>query len=150
MTLHLTWTRIDIDGEMGNATFSLPMTIGCSPENDLMIDSFGSGLSRIHAEIDLEYNTPVLRDRSSTNGIYVDRKRISRLLLANGDLFLLGNVLFVAEQLVQCRKESCQRLVSSSEMTCPWCGQFLADAMTQVENMSASHLFNREVLRTEC
>ena len=137
MTFHLTWTRIDVDDEMGEATFSLPMTIGCSPDNDLMIDSFGSGLSRIHAEIELEYGVPVLHDRGSTNGIYANRKRVSRLLLVNGDMFLLGNLLFVAEQRVQCGKESCQHIVSSSETACPWCGQFLADAVTSVGSWSA-------------
>ena len=150
MTIHLTWTRIDVDGEMGEATFSLPMTIGRSPDNDLMIDSFGSGLSRIHAEIDLEHGTPVLRDLGSTNGVYSERKRISRLFLTNGQPFLLGNVLFVAEQRVQCRKESCQRLVSSSEVMCPWCGQFLADAMTSVESWSVFQLFGEEMLGAQC
>ncbi len=132
MTIRLTWKRIDIDDEYGKATFSLPLSIGCLPDNDLMIDSYGSGISRYHAHIQLDSGLPVLRDQQSTNGVYANRERVTQVPLFDGASFLLGNVLFMTEFLVQCRKDSCQKLVHSQKTLCPYCGQFLADAMTQV------------------
>ena len=132
MTIRLTWKRIDTHEEHGEATFALPLSIGRSPDNDLMIDSFGSGISRHHVQIQLDAGSPVLRDQQSTNGVYIDRERVLQIHLFDGARFLLGNVLFKAEFLVQCRKNSCQRFVSSQETICPHCGQFLADAMTHV------------------
>ena len=132
MTIRLSWTRIDQEGENGETLISLPMSIGRCDENDLVIDDYKAGISRFHACIEENGGLPVLQDCGSTNGIYVNRNRVYRMPLIEGVQFLMGNYLFTTEWLVQCQKDSCRRLVSSQEKTCPWCGQFLADAVTSL------------------
>ena len=132
MIFQLSWTRVDNELEKGESLLALPLTVGRSDENGLSLARFDSGISQFHASINLEDGLPVLRDTGSTNGIYVNRKRIYQLLLTDGVQFLLGNTLFTTAFMVQCQKDSCQRLVSSHEKTCPWCGQFLADAVTSL------------------
>ena len=132
MTIRLTWNRVDNEEEQGETLVSLPFTIGRAEENDLVIGEFGSGISRFHACIREERGLPLLQDCGSTNGIYVNRNRIYQISLLADTPFLMGNYLFNMEWVVQCQKESCQRLISHQEKTCPWCGQFLADAVTSL------------------
>lgn len=133
MIIHLIWTHLKQTHSSSKIFTVLPVTIGRSLENDLLLNDYEGGISRFHACIERNKNTPILRDCGSTNGIYTNRRRVNELALLPGRRFLLGNYLFAVEWLVQCQKESCQRLIDAQETVCPWCGQFLADAVTQLQ-----------------
>lgn len=68
-------------------------TIGRTPDNDLQIEA--DYISRHHAVILLtaDGNT-VIEDLDSTNGIYVNGKRVSRAVLNEGDLVTIGRSAF--------------------------------------------------------
>jgi EAL domain-containing protein (putative c-di-GMP-specific phosphodiesterase class I) len=76
--------RIDLE--------SLPFTLGRNESCDYQILS--SRVSREHAEIVREGGYYRLRDLKSTNGTYVNGKRIDEHRLADGDLFVIADVEF--------------------------------------------------------
>ncbi len=76
--------RIDLE--------SLPFTLGRNESCDYQILS--SRVSREHAEIVREGGHYRLRDLKSTNGTYVNGKRIDEHRLADGDLFVIADVEF--------------------------------------------------------
>ncbi|HEX5054054.1 MAG TPA: FHA domain-containing protein [Planctomycetota bacterium] len=73
----------------------LPVTertlrIGRKPGNDLVLaDEKTSG---VHAEIVLEGDRHVLRDLGSTNGTFLDGKRVTELVLTPGDVVTIGRL----------------------------------------------------------
>lgn len=52
-----------------------------------------NSISSNHAEIVCEKDTVFIRDRNSTNGTYVNRKRIDESVLKGGETIQLGNVM---------------------------------------------------------
>ena len=73
------------------------LILGRTEDNDLQIDS--KFVSRHHAQI-LTYNQDsILQDLNSTNGIYMNGKRIKKRRLQDGDLFVIGEheLLYVRE-----------------------------------------------------
>jgi EAL domain-containing protein (putative c-di-GMP-specific phosphodiesterase class I) len=71
---------------------SLPFTLGRNESCDYQILS--SRVSREHAEIVREGGHYRLRDLKSTNGTYVNGKRIDEHRLTDGDLFVIADVEF--------------------------------------------------------
>jgi hypothetical protein len=69
---------------LGSGTF----TIGRSPECDLVLDD--RRVSRKHAEIRLRLGKYTLYDLGSTNGTYVNGKRVSEVVLSQGDRITMG------------------------------------------------------------
>lgn len=73
------------------------LILGRTEDNDLQIDS--KFVSRHHAQI-LTYNKDsILQDLNSTNGIYINGKRVKKRRLRDGDLFVIGEheLLYVRE-----------------------------------------------------
>ena len=73
------------------------LILGRTEDNDLQIDS--KFVSRHHAQI-LTYNKDsILQDLNSTNGIYMNGKRIKKRRLRDGDVFVIGEheLLYVRE-----------------------------------------------------
>jgi general secretion pathway protein A len=73
------------------AEFNLPLgrvLIGRTPENDLQIRS--KFVSRHHAQVVSDRGQSVLEDLNSTNGVFVQSKRVKRQELADGDIVQLG------------------------------------------------------------
>jgi diguanylate cyclase (GGDEF)-like protein len=68
------------------------LTIGRSVQCDIQIDD--ENVSRNHAELALRDGIVYLRDLKSTNGTYVNSKKVSEAPLADGDLILIGAILF--------------------------------------------------------
>jgi hypothetical protein len=68
-------------------------TIGRSPECSFSIPS--KRVSRVHAEIRWQGETPVLVDRDSANGVYANGKRIKEAPLSSGDEIEIGPFLCV-------------------------------------------------------
>jgi hypothetical protein len=64
------------------------LSLGSSPDNDIQISS--SFISRHHAQIVSNATECVLKDMNSTNGTYINSKRIKRHALRNGDLIVMG------------------------------------------------------------
>ena len=63
-------------------------SLGSSPDNDIRIKS--EFTSRHHAQIISNSTNSILRDLNSTNGTYVNSKRIKRHALRNGDSITIG------------------------------------------------------------
>jgi two-component system cell cycle response regulator len=68
------------------------LTIGRSSQCDIQIED--DNVSRKHAEINFRDGLVWLTDLQSTNGSYVNSKRVSEIPLNDGDLVLIGRVLF--------------------------------------------------------
>ncbi len=67
-----------------------PLRIGRKPGNDVVLaDEKTSG---VHAEIVLEGDRHVLRDLGSTNGTFLDGKRVTELVLSPGDVVTVGRL----------------------------------------------------------
>src|SRR5579864_218557 len=64
------------------------ITIGRQPDNVLRIDN--PAVSGYHAKVYLEGNHYVLEDAESFNGTYVNRQRITKVVLKGGDKALIG------------------------------------------------------------
>ena len=64
------------------------MMIGRAADADLRIDD--RTISRHHCQIICTDEHSVIQDLNSTNGIYVDDRRVRRHLLRDGEAFLLG------------------------------------------------------------
>lgn len=67
------------------------LTIGRSSECDIQIED--DKVSRKHAEISFRDGVVWLTDLESTNGCYVNSKRVSKAPLSDGDLILIGQML---------------------------------------------------------
>ena len=63
-------------------------TIGRHTQNDCIIND--PTISRRHAQITFENDVYVISDLGSTGGTFVNNKQISREVLNNGDIILLG------------------------------------------------------------
>lgn len=64
------------------------VTIGRRSNNDIQIDD--RAVSGYHCQILTVLNDPFLEDLQSTNGTYVNHRRITKHALRNGDIILLG------------------------------------------------------------
>ena len=73
------------------------MMIGRAADADLRIDD--RTISRHHCQIICTDEHSVIQDLNSTNGIYVDDRRVRRHLLRDGEAFLLGGYQFIYSDL---------------------------------------------------
>ncbi len=69
---------------------ALPLSIGRAPASQLRLAANDTRASTKHAEIVLEGKTLVLKDLQSTNGTYIDGKRVELVKLVNGDVIEFG------------------------------------------------------------
>jgi diguanylate cyclase (GGDEF)-like protein len=86
---------VALHGPLLGRTFTIEqpvLTIGRSSQCDIQIED--DKVSRKHAEINLRDGLVWLTDLQSTNGSYVNSKRVSEIPLNDGDLILIGRVLF--------------------------------------------------------
>jgi len=65
------------------------LTVGRSPDNDIVIDN--PAISSRHCKISLEGGTYYVEDLDSTNGTYVNEKRVKKAGLHNNDVVGLAN-----------------------------------------------------------
>ncbi|HZS46267.1 MAG TPA: FHA domain-containing protein [Blastocatellia bacterium] len=83
---HLTGART---GEM-DVFNSVPLTIGRLPASNLRLGINDTRASARHAEIIVEQRQVVLRDVGSTNGTFVNGKKLPSAVLNNGDIVEFG------------------------------------------------------------
>jgi hypothetical protein len=69
---------------------SEPLAIGRDPQNDITLDD--RRVSRKHAEIRLRLGRYTLYDLQSTNGTYVNGRRVAEVVLSDGDRLSIGGV----------------------------------------------------------
>jgi hypothetical protein len=62
--------------------------VGRSPDNEIAITS--KFVSRHHAQLTFDETGCTIEDLNSTNGVYVDEKRVKKVRLRNGDSVSLG------------------------------------------------------------
>ncbi len=62
--------------------------LGRTPDNDIRLAS--KFISRHHAQVVSSLNSCVLEDLNSTNGLFIDGKRIKKRVLQNGDVIAIG------------------------------------------------------------
>ena len=72
-----------------------PLTIGRGPDNGLVIRD--GRASRHHARIDGRRGSLVLTDLGSTNGSFVNDRRVESVALGAGDRVRIGTTAFVVE-----------------------------------------------------
>jgi hypothetical protein len=66
------------------------LTLGRSPENDIQIND--ATISSHHCEMNVSDISVSIKDLGSTNGSFIDGKRIDRAVLQSGQSVRLGNV----------------------------------------------------------
>jgi type II secretory pathway predicted ATPase ExeA len=64
------------------------LVIGRTADNDVQIDS--KFISRHHCQVVTQHDSCVIEDLNSTNGIYVQSKRVRRYNLNDGDIVVVG------------------------------------------------------------
>lgn len=67
-------------------------TIGRGPRSDFSVDA--TLLSRVHCRLTSTSDTLVVEDLGSTNGTFVNDRRVGRAELADGDRVRLGRLVF--------------------------------------------------------
>jgi chromosome segregation ATPase len=88
-TLLRTLTRDDAEGVVHLLNKS-SISIGRGPECDIQLRS--SSVSRYHAVLRISHDAVILEDMDSTNGCYVNGRRVTRQLLKDGDTLQVGAV----------------------------------------------------------
>lgn len=88
-TLLRTLTRDDVEGVVHLLNKS-SISIGRGPESDIQLRS--SSVSRYHAVLRISHDAVILEDMNSTNGCYVNGRRVTRQLLKDGDMLQIGAV----------------------------------------------------------
>jgi general secretion pathway protein A len=79
------------------------MVIGRTPDNDLQIDS--KFISRHHCQIVTQADSCLIEDLNSTNGIYVQSRRVRRYNLNDGDVVQVGQheIMYIDERVPRLR-----------------------------------------------
>jgi len=79
------------------------LVIGRTPDNDLQIDS--KFISRHHCQIVTQSDSCTIEDLNSTNGIYVQSKRVRRYNLNDGDVVQVGQheIMYIDERMPRMR-----------------------------------------------
>jgi pSer/pThr/pTyr-binding forkhead associated (FHA) protein len=71
------------------------VTVGRKSDNDIVVDN--PAVSGHHAQVTHVQSVFFIEDLGSTNGTYVNEKRIERRQLAHGDRILIGKHVFIYE-----------------------------------------------------
>ena len=71
-------------------------TVGRAPRADFIVDA--ALVSRLHCRLTATNDTLEVEDLKSTNGTFVNDKRVQRAQLANGDLLRVGRFELKVEQ----------------------------------------------------
>lgn len=129
--VQLTWTHLFETNNAGTQILSLPINIGRDATNDLILQSRYGYVSRLHAQLKESKGQLVLRDRNSTNGTFFNERQVRKAKLPHGATFAIGAYEITVKTLTQCSNQACHKHVDSDLQMCPWCGRFLAEAITK-------------------
>jgi general secretion pathway protein A len=108
----------------GRTTQELPLAVGRvivgrTPDNDLQIDS--RFVSRHHCQVITGAEGSVIEDLNSTNGIFVQGKRVRRYNLNDGDIVVIGRheLMYVDERLARARLHSTDSAAGYAPLQAP-------------------------------
>jgi len=108
----------------GRTTQELPLAVGRiivgrTVDNDLQIDS--RFVSRHHCQIITGTEGSVIEDLNSTNGIFVQGKRVRRYNLNDGDIVVIGKheLMYVDERLARARLHSTDSAAGYAPLQAP-------------------------------
>jgi hypothetical protein len=88
---------VDLPSERRRVALGVePVTVGRDPDNDVVLDD--RRVSRRHAEIRLRLGRYTLYDLQSTNGTFVNGRRVAEVVLGDGDRILIGGTELVIQQ----------------------------------------------------
>lgn len=108
------------DGEQFTHDLSDRLTIGRSPDNDLQLQD--SQVSRVHAMIEISANGYTLSDLGSSNGTYLNRKRVHQpVRLRVGDTITVGQYRLLVQRGTRICG-NCARPVRAEDVVCMHCG----------------------------
>ena len=88
-------TIVGLQGSLAGKSFTVgsePLTFGRGDENDVVLNNVLT--SRVHAELRYEADGYVLHDRGSSNGTWVNARRVTVHRLQSGDEIVIGGELF--------------------------------------------------------
>ncbi len=94
------WVLEAVEGDYTGRRFGLTergLTLGREADNDLVL--LDDNISRHHALIRISDGRPLLEDRNSRNGTFVNNQRVSRIKLKEGDRIAVGSHLFLMRAL---------------------------------------------------
>lgn len=90
------------------------VTIGRSPQADISIDD--DRISRIHCVIEYRDDTITIEDKGSTNGTYVDARKVSRATLKPGVPLQLGHSIMKIEYKTAAEIQSEKNLLNRASL----------------------------------
>ena len=93
------WILHTPDSEAGPVTFRVSggvKTVGRAPRADFILDA--ALVSRLHCRLEADGETLLVVDLDSTNGTFVNDKRVERARLASGDRLRIGRVELTVER----------------------------------------------------
>lgn len=84
-----------LEGQQAGLQFSLEgknqnVTVGRDPACEFMVDS--EVISRKHVKIEKRFDSIIIRDLNSKNGLYVNREKVAEARLKDGDIIHLGTL----------------------------------------------------------
>jgi pSer/pThr/pTyr-binding forkhead associated (FHA) protein len=93
------------------------LVIGRTSDNDLQIDS--KFISRHHCQIVTQADSCLIEDLNSTNGIYVQSKRVRRHNLNDGDVVQVGQheIMYIDERVPRLRSSGDPTETAANEKT---------------------------------
>jgi pSer/pThr/pTyr-binding forkhead associated (FHA) protein len=94
------WILHAADSEAGPITFRVSpgavKTVGRAPRADFMLEA--ALVSRLHCRLEAGLDTLMVVDLGSTNGTYVNDKRVERAPLTGGDRLRIGRVELIVDR----------------------------------------------------
>lgn len=132
------WILIGVTGEVKGRRFDVSgtrLTVGRKSTNTVPLGD--NKVSGVHCEIVLEGGRPVLRDLGSTNGTFLEGKRIDEIALSHGDRFGLGECVFVVADKREPEPEL-ERRDADSERTMIEMPDFRRDEMAEVTRVDVA------------
>ena len=143
-TIQIQWQHVLDNSIQGEVEATLPLHIGRATDNELVLNDYLKSVSRHHALLTDVDGAIVLKDVGSMNGVQVNGRSITYAVLPNKAQFTVGA--FALTMMVQqqthrvraiksdappkCSNHECGREVATDAKMCPWCGRFMADAIT--------------------
>ena len=118
------------------------MTIGRSPEADIRIED--DRISRIHCVVELMDHAITIEDKGSTNGTYVDARKISRARLLPGVPLQLGHSIMKIEYKTEAEIRSEKKLLQKASLDA-LTGIFNRHHFTKLASMEMSYAIRHKL-----
>ncbi len=133
--IKLKWRHMLDETIEGELYANLPLRIGRGHHNDVVLHDNLKSVSRSHAVVSKEGDGIIIRDLRSMNGILFGGRILSQAMLTDSAQFVLGAFIVTMHLSPQkrpsCSNPTCGREVNHEVKMCPWCGRFMADAVTK-------------------